>query len=332
MAHNFSRTMPRVVSMTIALLCLMLSIPAQAQFAGNGVNAKTPVNLPTTPTTDPAILFPQDPTIILEQGDLLNFRIYGSADYTPVVRVAADGSILLPLIGLVPVQGLTVQQAEKKVATALITAGMYIDPQVNIQVTETPNHLISVLGEVRAAAPISAVVNRRLLDALNAAGGLTPSASHVITILRPSVPQPIVVDIGVDPAQSAITNIPVFSGDTIIVSRLGSYYVLGAAKGQGVFSLKQNSPTTLIDALAMSNGATFDAQKGNVHIIRTVGNTRTAVPVNITRIINGKDPDPVIEADDIIYIPSSAWRAAVKSGGLGTLLSVASLALVIATR
>ncbi|MDR3734499.1 MAG: polysaccharide export protein [Acidobacteriaceae bacterium] len=332
MAHIFSRTMHRIISATVALLCLTLCIPAHAQFAGSGIGAKTPVNIPVVPTTDQAILFPQDPTLVLEQGDLLNFHIYGSPDYTPTVRVSADGTILLPLIGLVPVRGLTVQQAEKKVAAALMDAGMYVNPQVNIQVTETPNHLINVLGEVKGQALISAAVNRHLLDALDAAGGMNADASHVITILRPSVPQPIVVDLGVDPMQSAASNIPVFSGDTIIVSHLGSYYVLGAVKGQGVFPLKSNSPTTLIDALATANGVLFEAKQGDVRIIRTTGTTRTAVPVNLSRVVDGKDPDPILEADDIVYVPSSTWKSAIKAGGLGTLLGAASIAVVVATR
>ncbi|HEY0308571.1 MAG TPA: polysaccharide biosynthesis/export family protein [Acidobacteriaceae bacterium] len=332
MAHNFSRTTHLAVSTAIALLCLVLCSPAQAQYGGNGVGADAPVNLPATLTTNPAVLFPQDQFLVLEQGDLLNFHIYGSGDYIPVVRVSADGTILLPLIGLVPVRGLSVQQAETKVAEALVAAGMYKNPQVNIQVMETPNHLINVLGEVRNPSLISAAINRHLLDALNAAGGMAPSASHTITILRPSVPLPIVVDLGVDPAQSSASNIPVFTGDTIIVSRLGSYYVLGSVKGQGVFPLKPNSPTTLIDALATANGVLFDAKQGDVRIIRTIGTTRKAVPVNLSRIVNGKDPDPILEADDIVYVPSSAFKAAIKSGGIGTLIGVASLATVVATR
>jgi polysaccharide export outer membrane protein len=331
MAQYFSSTMRRA-GFIVALLCLSLCVTAQAQFAGNGVGINTPVNTPAVPTTDPAILFPQDQTLVLEQGDLLNFHIYGSQDYIPVVRVAADGTVLLPLIGLVPVRGLTVQQAEEKVATALVAAGMYVNPQVNIQVTETPNHLINVFGEVKNAAPISAAINRHLLDALNAAGGMNPTASHTITILRPSVPQPIVVDLGVDPVQSSASNIPVYSGDTIIVSRLGSYYVLGAAKGQGVFPLKPDSPTTLINALASANGALFEARQAKVQIIRTAGTTRKAVRVDIGRIVNGKDPDPILEADDIIYIPSNSLKLAMKSGGIGTLLGIASLATVVAIR
>jgi len=329
MTNLFSSSLRRILSAAVAVFCLSLTAPAFGQFSGNPVSPNTPVNVPTTATTDPAILFPSDPSLVLEQGDLLNLRIFGATDYTPSVRVGADGTVLLPLIGIVPVSGLSVQQAEERIAGALVAAGMYVNPQVNIQVTETPNHFISVLGEVKNPSSISAAINHHLLDALNAAGGMNPDASHTITILRPSIPQPIVVDLGVNPVESAATNIPVFTGDTIIVSRLGAYYVLGAVKAQGAFQLKANSPTTLLNAFAAASGPLFESKSREVHIIRTIGTTRKVVTVDFSRIASGKDPDPVIEADDIIYVPTSLLKAALKSNGIGTLLGVASLAYVV---
>jgi polysaccharide biosynthesis/export protein len=322
--------MRRSLPLFLLLFCACFS--AQAQFTGQAVNPDTPVNVPTTVTTDPAILFPERPPLVLDQGDLLNVHIYGSADYSPVVRVAADGTIQLPLIGILAVRDLSVEEAETRIAKALIDGGMYKNPQVNIQVVEAPNHVINVVGEVKSPALIPAAAARRLLDALNGAGGMLTTASHTITILRSSVPDPIVVELGSDPVHSASADIPVFSGDTIIVSRMGSYYVLGSVKSQGVFPLEPNSPTTLIDALAVAGGPFFEAKQSQVRIIRTIGNTRKEVRIDMARVVAGKDPDPIIAADDIIYIPSSTLKAAIKSGGIGTLFGIASLVAVFAYR
>ena len=46
---------------------------------------------------------------------------------------------------------------------------------------------------------------------------------------------------------------------------------------------------------------------------------------DIKKVLYGQAPDPVLQADDIIFLPSSALKDAIKSGGLGTLLGVASL-------
>lgn len=330
MAQRLIHTLRRHGPALLLLLCACSS--AHAQFNGQAVNPNTPVNLPTTITTDPAILFPERPPLVLDQGDLLSVHIYGSMDYVPIVRVAADGTIQLPLIGVIAVRDLTVQEAEARIAKALVAGGMYKNPQVNIQVTETPNHVINVVGEVKAPMLVPAVGTRRLLDALDAAGGMTMNASHTITILRSTTPDPIVVELGSDPVHSAAANVPVFSGDTVIVSRVGSYYVLGSVKNQGVFPLEPNSPTTLINALAAANGPLFEARQSQVRIIRTVGNTRKEVRVDIARIVAGKDPDPIIASDDIIYIPGNALKEAIKSGGIGTLLGVASLIAIFAYR
>jgi polysaccharide export outer membrane protein len=40
--------------------------------------------------------------------------------------------------------------------------------------------------------------------------------------------------------------------------------------------------------------------------------------------MNGKAPDPVLQAEDIVFLPSSTWKAAIKSGGIATVLGIAS--------
>src|SRR6185437_4630639 len=110
--------------MAVALLALCLSAPmANAQFSGPAVNTSSSINTTVTPTTDPAILYPASRDILLQQGDLLAVHLYGSTDYSPSVRVSLDGSIQLPLIGRLHVEGLTVHEAERLIATRLKDAG-----------------------------------------------------------------------------------------------------------------------------------------------------------------------------------------------------------------
>src|ERR1700759_3840614 len=83
---------------------------AQGQFSGPAPGPSTVINPPVTITTDPAILFPAHRDIYLGNEDVLSIRIYGSPEYIPTVRVGLDGTIQLPLIGSVQVEGLTVRQ------------------------------------------------------------------------------------------------------------------------------------------------------------------------------------------------------------------------------
>jgi polysaccharide export outer membrane protein len=254
--------------------------------------------------------------------------------------------IQLPLLGRVPVAGLTIHQAEDLIAQKLVSAGMYRDPQVSIQITESPNLIATVMGEVHGIVPVYG--ERRLYDVLAAAGGgggggigattvvvgggggLPNTASHVITINRPGVPEPITIDLGVDPAKSALADIPIFPRDTIIVPRVGVIYLLGAFRTQGAIPLQQNSPLTLMKVAALAGGPGFEGKTGDLRIIRSVGVSRQVVRVDIKKVMNGKAPDPVLEAEDIVFLPSSSMKAAIKSGGIGTLLGIASILLVAA--
>jgi polysaccharide export outer membrane protein len=316
----------RAIVFCIGLVTLMIGATAQAQFSGPSIAASTPVNLPVTLTTDPAILYPQNRDIRLGAGDLIAVRIYGAGDYLPQGPITLDGSVQLPLIGNIHVDGLTLHEAERLIAGKLIAAGMYRDPQVTVQLMESPNQIATLTGEVRGIVQLRG--SKRLLDVIAASGGLPATASHVVTIHRVGLNQPIVVDLGTDPATSEHANVPIFAGDTIVTARTGVVYILGAFKNQGAVPLQQNSPLTLMQAAALSGGPGFEGKSKDLRLIRTIGLERKIVRVDIRRVMDGKDPDPVLQVDDIVFLPSSAMKAAVKSGGLSTLLGFASILLI----
>jgi len=334
------------VWMTVAMLLVMILCgSAMAQFSGPALGMSTQVNPPVTITTDPAILYPANRDVYLWHDDLITVRLFESPDYAPTARVGLDGTIQLPLIGSVRVEGLIVHQAQALIAQKLVSAGMYRDPQVSIQIVESPNQTATVIGELHGLVAI--IGERRLYDVLAAVGGgggfsstattvvvggggLPNTASHIITINRPGVEQPIVVDLGTDPAKSAEANIPIFPRDTIVVPRVGVVYLLGAFHTQGAIPLTQNSPLTLMKVAALTGGSGFEGKNNDLRIIRSVGTGRQVVRVDLKKIINGKAPDPVLQPEDIIFLPTSTMKAAIKSGGFGTLLGIVSILLVTA--
>jgi polysaccharide export outer membrane protein len=342
---------PALSPLRLLLLCLFavgLVPAAQAQFSGPALAAPTTVRPVSLPTTDTTILYPGTRDVHVVGGDTLTIHLYGSTDYDTVARVAEDGSVQLPLIGVVQLGGLSVTQAEQLIDKRLLDAGMYKNPQISIRLTEAPDQFVTVTGEMHAIVPV--VGQRYLYDILAAAGGgtgtlggatsiygvasgggstgggtLPPTASHIITIIRPGVAKPIVVDLGTDPEDAARANIPVYPRDTIVISRIGVVYVVGAFKTQGAIPLVQNSPLTLMQVAALSGGIGFEARHDDLRIVRTVGLDRKVIKVDISAVLNGKAPDPVMQADDILYLPSNAVKAAIKSGGLGTVLGLASV-------
>lgn len=299
---------------------------AHAQF--NEPAASVPTGAPAALTTNRRLLYPSTPDVRLGPGDLIQVHVFGQQDYTPTVRVTSDGEVVLPLIGGVPLNGLTIPQAEQLVHDRLKAASVYLDPQVTVQLQEGPNAVATVTGESHGVVPI--VGSRRLLDVLALAGGLPATASHVITLQRPGAAQPLVVDLGNDPLHSDMANVPIFAGDTIVVSRIGIVYVVGAFKQQGAIPLTQYSPLTLTEATALSGGINFQAKYSDLHLIRTVGDKRTVVKLNIDRILHGKDPDPILQANDVVFLPDSFLKASLGNGSIPTLLGVVSLLISVA--
>jgi polysaccharide export outer membrane protein len=326
---SLDRALSALTLLPFALL--MFVAPAAAQFNGPAsLTSSAEINRPASLTTDSAILYPAAHDVLLSTGDLLSIRVFGQPDYIPIVRVGTDGNALLPEIGILHLSGLTITAAEQLIAVKLVDAGIYVHPQVTLQITEGPNAVATVIGETHGVVPI--VGTRRLLDVLTTVGGLPPTASHVITIHRPGQDAPIVVDLGSDPLRSELANIPIFAGDTIVVSRIGVVYMIGAFKSAGIIPLTPYAPLTLMQATALSGGLAFEGKYDDLRVIRTIGGQRTVVKLDIKRVLYGRAPDPILQPNDIVFLPSSALKASIGNGSVGTLLGIASLLISVTLR
>ena len=308
----------------LAIALSVLALPAFGQFNGPGPITSGPLNQPSVLTSNQVLLNPGPRDFQLTQGDLIEIKIFGQTEYAPAVRISSDGNVLLPLIGIVSLNHLTVTAAENLIAEKLSAAGMFKDPQVSIQVTDGPNASVTVVGEAHGVIPV--IGSRRLLDVLAASGGIPITASHVVTINRPGQPEPLVIDLGTDPAHSAFADVPVFPGDTVVVARIGVVYLLGSFKNQGVVPLTTNTPLTLMQAAALGGGVSFDAKYSDLRVIRTIGDQRTVVKLNMMDVMHGKAPDPILQANDIIYMPNSFIKSSLTNGSLNTVLSLVSIA------
>jgi polysaccharide export outer membrane protein len=198
-----------------------------------------------------------------------------------------------------------------------------VDPEVVIQVLESLNSSVVVSGEVRATVPVTGA--RRLIDVLSAAGGLPASASHTVRIIRGNPPRTITVNLGPDFDNGDAANTLVYPRDIVQVPRSGMIYVLGAFKNQGQLALDQSRPLTLLQVAALSGGVGWEAHYSDLRLIRTTGTERHMVNVDIKKVMNGKEPDPILQSGDIVYLPTSQLKAAAKNLGVGGVFGVVSL-------
>jgi polysaccharide export outer membrane protein len=117
----------------------------------------------------------------------------------------------------------------------------------------------------------------------------------------------------------------VYPRDIIQISRAGVVYVLGAFKSQGAVPLDQATPLTLMQLAALSAGVGYEGRYDDLRIIRTVGTERKVVDVDIKKVLNGKAPDPILESNDIVFLPTNPMKAALKNLGIGGVLGLVSL-------
>jgi len=302
----------------------------------SGINAgviATPGDLATpspgasaAPTANPSMLYPSE-DFKLSQGDLIAVRVFLQAEYSATVRVDQNGAVKLPFIGTVPVSGLSVREAQSLIADRLRTGQFYRDPEVIIQVIDTVNGSVIITGEVHMVVPVS--TERTLREVLLIAGGLPANASHTVKIVRPGVAEPIEVNLGTDLAASAAGNIPIRPRDIIQISRASLVYVLGAFPHQGAVPLDQSTPLTLLQLAALSGGINYEGKFEDLRLIRTVGSERKEVRVDIKKVRDGKAVDPILQANDIIFLPTNSMKALAKSLGVGGILGIVSLLYTI---
>ena len=58
--------------------------------------------------------------------------------------------------------------------------------------------------------------------------------------------------------------------------------------------------------------------------MRTLDGKRTEILFNYRDALKHAGPDPVLLSDDIVFIPTDRMRAALKGGGLGIAVALAS--------
>lgn len=299
----------------------------QAAASGTAPTSATPAQV--APATANAVasqpmsmLYPGE-DFLLQPGDLILVRVFLQADYQATVRLGLDGTAQLPFIGSVPLQGLTVRAAQSLIADRLRAGQFYRNPDVIIQVLDTVNGSVQVTGEVHMTVPVA--TERSLKDVLLTAGGLPANASHTVKIVRPGVTDPIVVELGTDLATSTTANIPVHPHDIIQITRASVVYVLGAFHTQGAVPLDQAAPLTLLQLAAISGGIGFEGDYKDLRLIRTVGNDRKVISVDIKKVRDGTAKDPILQANDIVFLPTNSMKAVAKSMGASGVLGIVSI-------
>jgi polysaccharide export outer membrane protein len=269
---------------------------------------------------------PQEPVapMRISPGDEVEISVFGLPELTQHLRVSNSGDAHLPLIGKLHLAGLSSDEAQAAIEKRLSDGDFVKNPQVSVYVKEYTTEGITLSGEVNKPGIYSALVGHRLLDLIQTAGGFTSKAGKTITISHRADPQhPSVVTLS-DDADTGKNNIELLPGDTVVVSKAGIIYVVGEVNRPGGFVIEDKT-ITASQVLVLAAGPTRSAKLNAAKVIRRTPDGLQNVAVPLKKILGAKVPDPRLEPEDILWIPTSKTAGLVGSGYVLSLIT--SLAL-----
>jgi polysaccharide export outer membrane protein len=264
-------------------------------------------------------------------GDELNVIVYGEKDLTQAVTVLPSGTISYPLIGEVHVGGLTPTQAAGMLSTSL---KKYVrEPQVSVVVTKEGPLEVLVLGNVTKPGKYELPSRSRLTDALASAGGLGITDGDLpdarLATAHGSVSQVSLQKLLHD--GDTAQNEPLADEMTVYVpSPLTlQVQVLGAVDKPGDILVHEGDRLSMAIARA-GNGQNSNADLNHITVRRVLpdGETKT-MSVNLYEVLKSGDltRDPVMQKNDLVYVPQSAGHNDRTSGPMSILYTISHLFL-----
>lgn len=233
-------------------------------------------------------------------GDLLDVKVYEAADLSGQVRVSSSGVVTYPLLGEVELGSLTVREAETKLQE-LIGAKYVKDPHITVFVQEYRSKKVAVVGEVKNPGTLELLGNGRILDALAEAGGLSHNAGTLVYLTRQGEEGQIEIDLNQLLIKGdAQLNLPVSMGDTLFVPEAGVFYVNGAVRRTGSFSLKKQ--VTVSQGIQIAGGFETGARASDIKLLRFKDGQRQIVEIDYKAIERGEQKDIALQDQDVLYV------------------------------
>jgi len=247
--------------------------------------------------------------------DEISITVWDHPDLTRKIRVNLEGKISFPLIGEVPVGGLTTIEIEKKIGD-LLNKDYIINPQVSVVIESYKSSKVSIMGEVKMPGPYALTRRMNVVEALSLAGGLLSEADHEIMIVRPKksdqagralLPEEVedseIIRIQIrdmlqreGDMEEKARNIEVRNGDTIFVPKARMFYVTGEVMKPGQYAYQRGM--SLLHAISTAGGFTEKARRSKVKVVRQSQGKKVELSLTL---------DKPIEPGDTVIVPESFW-------------------------
>jgi polysaccharide export outer membrane protein len=237
---------------------------------------------------------------LLGAGDTVRITAFRYPELTTETRISEQGSVNVPLIGAVPIKGMTPQRAAREIADRMKRGDYILNPQIEVTVLEARSRQVSVLGSVtRPGRYILDGTTAKLTDVLAMAGGLVPAASDTAVVKRNSEKNE---SVNVDLAAligggDAAKDIEIGSGDSVFVPKAPVVYVYGEVMRGGSYRLEPGM--TVMQAISVAGGITPRGSDSRVKLRRRDASGQWKE--------SAAKPVDAVSPDDVIYVRESLF-------------------------
>ncbi len=320
----------RVCLSTMLLACLFQLCPAQQAATQTSASSLPVTTSSATATAASAPDAPTDDRYRIGPGDVLDIRVFNKPQFSrDGVRVDSRGMIRMPLIeGEIQAACRTENELASEITTRLRE---YLRrPQVDVFIKDYQSQPVAVLGAVRVPSRFQLQRRVRLIQLLSYVGGPSDNAGRIIQIVHTAAPtvceQNTLVEVD-DASASVLDNFKlsetmrgddranpyVRPGDIISISEAEQAYVVGNIVHPTIISLKER--ITVSRAIAMSGGLLPDTKTDRVRIVRQAPDaaTKTELFVDLKAIDKRKAEDIVLQAGDIVDVPTAGGKRLLRS-------------------
>jgi polysaccharide export outer membrane protein len=276
-------------------------------------------------------------------GDLLDIQIEKAPELSGQVRVDATGQIYLKFLGDIQTQNLKLDELNKKITEGL--RGRYLnDPHVRVTMVEYYKHSFIVQGGVIKPGIYQFIeAHPTFWSLIVQAGGFNKECGTTAFVIRTKKTsgETASADDSNQKADSEAVDrevikvkisglmkgdlrqdIQLSPGDVVTVPPADVFFIAGEVNAPGRFTLADG--TSLRQAISLAQGTSITANKSNGKIFRENPSTGALEEVNVDigAIMDGKKPDILLVANDIVMVPGSRFKsvgtALLRSLGLGT--------------
>jgi len=265
-------------------------------------------------TNDNAIILP-DQEYVIGPADVIEVSVLKMPELSREYRVSADGTIEMPFLGPIQAEKTTSRELAGAI-TKQLQEGYLVDPQVSV-ILRHVNRRYFVQGAVRLPGVYNIEGRPTLLELLSIAGGLDPTHGSTAFIIHKTQASQNDAEAVYDMKKADLyrllrgefsENVRIEPGDILQIPPFDVFFVAGEVKAAGSFPLKEGM--TLRQAISLAQNTNPTAAPSKAVIFREDGSKeKKQVPVDITAVMRGRQPDVEIMANDIIVVPNSKAKS-----------------------